>query len=372
MSILQELHTHGQSIWYDFISRGFITSGRMKELVEKGVRGMTSNPTIFEGAIAGGDEYDEQIAMLDSAGKTTGEIAAELFMTDVRDACDVIRPVFDQSNGEDGYISLEVSPTLAHDTEGTVEEAIRLWKGVDRPNLMIKIPATSEGYPAIQTCIAQGISVNITLIFSVDQYRQVAEAYMGGLEARLAAGESIEGIHSVASVFVSRIDSMIDGALSNIGSPEALALSGKAGLANSQLVYQEFKYLFSGERWEHLEAQGANLQRPLWASTSTKNPDYPDLLYVDNLIGPNTVNTVPPATLEGILDHGVAASTIEQGIDEAAGTMKSIEEAGVSLESVMNDLLSQGVEKFSASFTSLFEKIEAKREQLRGANIPQS
>ncbi|MCE2503012.1 MAG: transaldolase [Chlorobi bacterium] len=372
MNILHELHTHGQSIWYDFIGRNFITSGRMKELVEKGIRGMTSNPTIFEGAIAGGEEYDEQIASLDGAGKTTGEIATELFMTDVRGACDVLRPLFDQSNGSDGYISLEVSPTLANNTEGSIEEAIRLWKGVDRPNLMMKIPATPEGYPAIQECIAEGININITLIFSVEQYRQVVEAYLSGLEARLRGGRSIDHVSSVASLFVSRIDSMIDGWLERIGSPEALALRGKAGLANSKLVYQEFQRLFSAERWDRLRAEGANLQRPLWASTSTKNPDYPDLLYVDNLIGPNTVNTVPPATLESILDHGIASSTIEKGMEEAEETMRSIEEAGVSLEKVMDDLLDQGVEKFAASFTSLFEKIEAKREQLRQAGIAES
>ena len=367
MSILQELHAHGQSIWYDFISRDFIASGKMKELVEKGIRGMTSNPTIFEGAIAGGDEYDKQIAVLGSAGKGTAEIAAELFMTDVRDACDVIRPVFDQSNGVDGYISLEVSPTLAHNTEGTIEEAIRLWEGVNRPNLMIKIPATPEGYPAIQACITQGINVNITLIFSIEQYRQVVEVYISGLEARNAAGESIDHVHSVASVFVSRIDGMIDGLLEKVESQEGLSLRGKAGLANSQLVYQEFKRLFTGERWNALK--GANLQRPLWASTSTKNPDYPDLLYVDNLIGAHTVNTVPPVTLDGILDHGVVASTIEKGVEEAQETMRRIEEVGISLDSVMDTLLAQGVEKFAASFASLFEKLEAKREQLRQTDL---
>ena len=369
MSQLHDLYELGQSIWYDFISRDFISSGKMQELVEHGIRGMTSNPTIFEGAIAGGSAYDSQIARLDEQGMATAEIATELFMTDVRDACDVIRPVFNQSNGLDGYISLEVSPTLAHDTSGTVEEAHRLWKGVERPNLMIKIPATPEGYSAIRSCIADGINVNVTLIFSLDQYRQVVEAYLAGLEDRLSAEKTIDHIHSVASVFVSRIDSMIDNILTTIGSIEATGLRGKAGLANSKLVYQEFHRLFSGERWEQLAAHGAHPQRPLWASTSTKDPSYPDLLYVENLIGAQTVNTVPPPTLDAILDHGKARLSIEEGIDGAELILQQLEEVGVSLAQVMDDLLKEGVEKFQASFTSLFDKIESKRSQLREVDL---
>ena len=368
-SKLHDLHNLGQSIWYDFISRDFIASGKMKEFIDLGIRGMTSNPTLFEGAIAGGSDYDSQIASLDEQGMETAAIATELFITDVRDACNLIRPIFDESNGLDGYISLEVSPTLANDTSGTVQEAHHLWQSVDRPNLMIKIPATPEGYPAIRQCIAAGMNVNITLIFSLEQYRQVVEAFLAGLEDRLSRGEAIDNVHSVASIFVSRIDSMIDQLLANIGTDQAIALQGKAGLVNSKLVYQEFLHLFKGERWERLEGAGANAQRPLWASTSTKDPKYPDLLYIDNLVGPTTVNTVPPNTLNAILDHGDPTVRIEEGIETAEQTLQQIEEVGVSLEKVMDDLLKEGVEKFQASFTSLFEKIESKRQQLRESDI---
>lgn len=364
MNPLHALHQQGQSIWYDFISREFISSGAMQKLVDKGLRGMTSNPTIFEKAIAKGDSYDAQIQELDSAGRPVAEIATALFVQDIRNACDVMRPVFDEAGGEDGFISIEVSPLLAANTDETIAEARRLWKEIDRPNLMIKIPATPEGYPAVQRVIADGINVNITLMFSLEQYRAVAEAYIAGLEERAAKGEDISGINSVASVFVSRIDSMIDDRLQKIGTPEALALMGKAALANAKLTYQEFKRIFSGPRWEALAAQGAKLQRPLWASTSTKNPEYPDLLYVDNLIGPHTVNTVPPETLEGILDHAVVAPTIEQGVDEAAETMKRLAEVGIDIDDVMSRLIEEGVSKFAASFDSLFDKLEEKRRVL--------
>jgi transaldolase len=366
---LQSLHQHGQSIWYDFISREFIASGRMKQLVDLGVRGMTSNPTIFEKAISGGHDYDEQISRLSRNGLSTAQIATELFITDVRDACDVMRPVFDASNGADGFISIEVNPKLAAHTDETIAEARHLWKEIDRPNLMIKIPATDEGMPAVRTCISEGINVNITLTFSLDQYRAVVDAYMSGLEDRLANGGTIDAIHSVASVFVSRIDSMIDGMLEKIGTAEALALRGKAGLANSKLVYQEFKQLFGSERWKKLESEGANPQRPLWASTSTKNPEYPDLLYVDNLIGPHTVNTVPPETLEGILDHARVGMTIEEGVDEARGAMEQLAAVGIDIDEVMTRLIEEGVDKFEKSFDTLFEKLDEKRVALTGAAV---
>ncbi|MCE7933584.1 MAG: transaldolase [Chlorobi bacterium CHB2] len=361
MNPLQQLLEQGQSIWYDFISRQFIANGTMQQLVDQGVRGMTSNPTIFEKAIAGGSDYDEQIQQLSTAGNTTGEIALQLFITDVRRACDVMRPIYDASNGADGFISLEVSPTLANDTEGTIAEAERIWRELDRPNVMIKIPATPEGIPAVRRCIAAGININITLMFSLEQYRAVAEAYIGGLEDRLAAGGTIAGIASVASVFVSRIDSLIDGLLGKIGTPEATALQGKAAIANTKLTYQIFKTMFSGERWERLAQHGAQLQRPLWASTSVKNPAYPDLLYVDTLIGPWTVNTVPPETLVAIMDHATVQPTIETGIEEAEATLRQLTEVGLDMPSVMDQLLNEGVEKFTASFGSLFAKIEAKR-----------
>lgn len=364
MNPLHALHQQGQSIWYDFVSREFISSGGMKKLVDQGIRGMTSNPTIFEKAIAKGDAYDAQIQELDAAGMSTADIATALFVEDIRNACDIMRPVYDSSNGEDGFISIEVSPLLAAKGAETIAEAHRLWKEIDRPNLMIKIPATEEGYPAVQRVIADGLNVNITLMFSLEQYRAVAEAYIAGLEERVAAGKDISGINSVASVFVSRIDAMIDEMLEKIGTPEARSLMGKAGLANTKLTYREFRRIFSGPRWEALAAKGAKLQRPLWASTSTKNPSYPDLLYVDNLIGPNTVNTVPPETLEGIMDHAVVKPTVEEGIEEAEQTMKQLAEVGIDIDEVMERLITEGVSKFSKSFESLFEKLEEKKKAL--------
>ncbi|MBL7989526.1 MAG: transaldolase [Chlorobi bacterium] len=361
MNPLQQLLEQGQSIWYDFISRQFIANGTMQQLVDQGLRGMTSNPTIFEKAIASGSDYDDQISQLSNAGQTTSQIALQLFMADVRNACDVMRPVYDSSNGTDGFISLEVSPKLATDTEGTIAEAERIWQEVSRPNLMIKIPATPEGIPAVRRCIAAGININITLMFSMEQYQAVAEAYISGLEDRLAAGGAIAGIASVASVFVSRIDSLIDAQLNNIGTPEALALQGKAAIANTKLTYQLFKTAFSGQRWERLAEHGAQLQRPLWASTSVKNPAFPDLLYVDNLIGPHTVNTVPPETLVAIMDHAVVKPAIEVGIQESEATLRQLTEAGINIPAVMDQLLDEGVEKFVASFDTLFAKIEAKK-----------
>jgi transaldolase len=339
----------------------------MKELVDKGLRGMTSNPTIFEKAIAKGNVYDEQIRELARNGKSTAEIATELFVTDVRNACDVIRPVYDESAGADGFISLEVNPKLAKNAGETLGEARHLWSLVNRPNLMIKIPATSEGLPAVRQALVEGINVNITLMFSLEQYRAVAEAYVSALEERLDNGQPIDHLASVASVFVSRIDSMIDDLLDRIGTEEALALRGKAALANTKLTYEAFGRIFSGPRWERLAAAGARPQRPLWASTSTKNPAYPDLLYVDNLIGPDTVNTVPPETLEAIFDHAHPQRTIEDGLSEAAETMRRLAAAGIDLGQVMQRLLDEGVEKFEKSFDTLFEKLEEKRKMLAGA-----
>ena len=367
MNPLHSLLEHGQSIWYDFISRDFIESGEMKALVDKGVRGMTSNPTIFEKAISKGTAYDAQILDLSRKGLSTMELATELFITDVRNACDVMRPVFDQSGGTDGFISIEVNPKLAAETEKTIAEARHLWKEIDRPNLMIKIPATGEGMPAVRTCISEGINVNITLMFSLDQYRAVVEAYMSGLEDRLARGEDLSRVNSVASVFVSRIDTMIDARLEKIGTPEALELRGKGGLANSKLVYREFKKLFNGERWEKLAAAGARAQRPLWASTSTKNPSYPELIYVENLVGPHTVNTVPPETLEGILNrYPDVRATVEEGADEALASFERMTAAGIDLDQVMDQLVEEGVDKFEKSFDALFQKIDEKRAQLAG------
>lgn len=367
MNPLHALLDKGQSIWYDFISRDFIASGAMANLVSLGLRGMTSNPTIFEKAIAGTDAYDAQIQELSRAGRSTAEIATEIFAADIAAACDVMRPVYDASNGADGFISIEVNPTLAHDGAGTLTEARYLWARIDRPNLMIKIPATPEGIPAVRSAIADGISVNITLMFSLEQYRAVAEAYISGLEDRIAAGGTIGGINSVASVFVSRIDTMVDDMLNGIGTPEALALRGKLALANSKLTYREFERIFSGERWERLVAAGARVQRPLWASTSVKNPNYRDLLYVEDLIGPHTVNTVPPETLEAIMDHAVVTTSITDGLTEAAAVAGRIAEVGIDVDAVMHRLLAEGVDKFVKSFETLFEKLEAKRAALAEA-----
>ncbi|MBS1914279.1 MAG: transaldolase [Bacteroidetes bacterium] len=364
MNPLHELLQLGQSIWYDFISRDFIASGAMKQLVDQGLRGMTSNPTIFEKAIAGGSSYDDQIQELSRAGHSTAEIATALFVEDVRNACDVMMPVYAESNGGDGFISIEVSPTLAAKTDETLAEARVLWGQINRPNLMVKIPATPEGIPAIRQCVAEGININVTLMFSLQQYRDVALAYIGGLEDRAAAGHAIDRVNSVASVFVSRIDTMVDPMLERIGTPDALALRGKLAVANSKLVYQEFKTIFSGERWERLAAQSARVQRPLWASTSVKNPAYPDLLYVEPLVGPHTVNTVPPETLTAILDHAAPHLSVEDDCAGAAATIAATAGVGIEIDAVMAALIAEGVEKFVASFSTLFDKLEAKRAML--------
>ncbi|NDJ62155.1 MAG: transaldolase, partial [Chloroflexi bacterium] len=298
MTKLHELTALGQSIWIDYIRRAFITSGEMKTLVEQGVRGVTSNPTIFEKAIAGSSDYDSELKSLVDAGKSAGEIYEALATEDIKLAADIFRPVYDESNGDDGYISLEVSPTLAHDTDGTIAEARRLFDLLARPNIMIKVPATSAGIPAIETLIGDGINVNVTLMFSLKHYEDVANAYINGLEKLAASGGDVSKVASVASFFVSRVDSAVDRALAEVGNTD---LQGKIAIANCKATYARFQELFSGERWEKLAAQGARVQRPLWASTSTKNPEYPDTLYVDNLIGPHTVNTTPPATLQALM-----------------------------------------------------------------------
>ena len=309
---LQQLLADGQSIWLDNIRRSMFASGDLQRLIDLGLRGMTSNPTIFEKAIGAGSDYDEQLATLVDERDPTALFEA-LAIRDIRSACDLFRGVYDSSDGLDGYVSLEVSPTLARDTAGTIAAAQRLWKAVDRPNVMIKIPGTAEGVPAIAATIAAGINVNVTLLFSVDRYDAAASAYIDGLEARAARGESIDRIASVASVFVSRIDTSVDKKLHALidGGEPVLDLLGKAAIAGSKLTYQRFLKLFSGERFDALRAKGARVQRPLWASTSTKNPDYPELIYVESLVGRDTVNTLPPATLDSLIAHGdVKADTI--------------------------------------------------------------
>ncbi len=358
MSKLHELFQLGQSVWYDNISRALLDSGDMQALIDDGVVGVTSNPSIFEKAIAKSDDYDAAIGELAQAGKTTNEIYEALTLADIGAAADLLKPVYDKTGGVDGYISLEVSPTLARDTEGTIAEARRLFTALSRPNIMIKVPATPQGIPAIETLTAEGININVTLIFSLSSYEGVMIAYITGLEKRLAAGQPIDHISSVASFFVSRVDTAVDKALDAKGNKE---LQGKIAIANAKIAYARFRQVFSGTRWQALVANGARVQRPLWASTSTKNPDYPDTLYVDNLIGPDTVNTMPPATVEAYKDHGVVAVTISQGVEDAAGQLEALAQAGVDLDAVTDQLQVDGVDAFAKSFHSLMDGIESKR-----------
>ncbi len=322
---LTEIMRLGQSIWYDNIRRAMVTGGDLaKKIEEDDLRGVTSNPTIFEKAITGSTDYDEQLKELVTAGKSVSEIYEDLVTADIGNAADILRPVYDRTDALDGYISLEVSPRLAYDTPGTIEEADRLFRRLGRPNVMIKIPASQEGLPAIEESIYRGININVTMIFSIENYEQVAEAFIRGLERRAAEGKPVERIASVASFFVSRVDTAIDTDLEyrarHASTPEEKArlegLLGRAAVANAKLAYQKFKEIFHGERFAELKAKGAQVQRCLWASTGTKNPKYSDVLYVDNLIGPETVNTVPPATYTAIRDHGKVALTLEEGLDE--------------------------------------------------------
>jgi transaldolase/glucose-6-phosphate isomerase len=361
MTKLHQLTDLGQAIWLDYIRRSFITSGDLQALIDEGLRGVTSNPTIFEKAIAGSTDYDDALYRLVEEGKTVEEIYEALVLDDIRRAADLLRPVYDQTDGADGYVSLEVSPTLAHDTKGTVVEARRFFAALDRPNVMIKVPATPAGIPAIEILIGEGINVNVTLMFSLAHYEAVAEAYIAGLEKLAADGGDLSKVASVASFFVSRVDTAVDRALEAIGTPQAVALQGKIAIANAKVAYARFKEVFSGQRWERLAAQGARVQRPLWASTSAKNPLYPDTLYVDGLIGPDTVNTVPPATLNAFRDHGTVALTLEAGLEEARAQLAQL---GADLDAITQKLQDDGVAAFAKSFESLMATIAEKREQL--------
>ncbi len=367
---LAELRAAGQSVWLDFIERGMLESGELADLVAKGVAGVTSNPTIFQAAISKSDAYTEDLAELANSDADAKTLFETLAVADIQAAADVLRPVYDANNGHDGFVSLEVAPDLAYDTQGTIDEARRLHAMVDRPNLMIKVPATEPGLEAIRTLIADGINVNVTLIFSLDRYRAVKEAYISGLEARQAASEPIDQIASVASFFVSRVDANIDAQLGKLraDNPEQAeifdALLGQIAVANAQLAYAQFEEVFAGERWDKLAVDGAQVQRPLWASTSTKNPDFPDLLYVETLIGPHTVNTMPPNTLESLLDHGQVARTIDQDYDAARAIMAQLAAIGISIDEVTDGLEEEGVKKFADSFVELMETIEEQRQQL--------
>jgi transaldolase/glucose-6-phosphate isomerase len=366
---LRELTAVGQSIWLDNIRRGMFASGELKRLIDSGLRGMTSNPTIFEKAIGAGNDYDEQLKGLVASERDPNVLFEKLAVQDIRSACDLFRPLFDETHGADGYVSLEVSPTLAHDANGTIEAAKRLHAAVDRPNVMIKIPGTPDCVPAIRAVIAEGISVNVTLLFSVDRYQAAAEAYIQGIEDRIAAGKPVDTIASVASVFISRIDSAIDKLLGDRidakGEKQLEPLRGKAGIANVKLTYQKFRELFEGERFAKCAAAGAHVMRPLWASTGTKNPVYSDLMYVENLVGANTVNTLPPATLEALLDHGtIRADSVLEDIPGAHATMDALKAAGIGFYDVTEKLLADGVASFADSYDALLDAIRSKQQQL--------
>lgn len=347
----------GQSLWYDNIQRRLLENGELQAMIERGeIRGVTSNPTIFNNAIAKTSDYDSALTPLAWAGWDAEKIFWQLAIEDIKAACDAFQPLYEETNGGDGYVSLEVSPYIAHDTDATVAQAEQLWARVRRPNLMVKIPATKEGIPAIRKAIAAGVNVNVTLIFSLTRYAEVMNAYLSGLEDRLAAGHPIDHIASVASFFVSRVDSKIDPKL-----PEGSPLRGKAAIANAKLAYDLYQQTFAGRRWENLKVKGARVQRPLWASTSTKNPAYPDTIYVDNLIGPETVNTVPPQTLEAFKDHGVAEVTLVRGLDEARDAIAQLEALGISMEVVTQELEDEGVKAFADAFTQLLATIDERR-----------
>ncbi len=357
MNSISKLTQLGQSLWYDNIQRKLLESGEFKAMIERGdIRGVTSNPTIFNNAIAKSTDYDSALKPLAWAGWDAEKIFWQLAIEDIKAACDAFLPLYEETNGGDGYVSIEVAPNIAHDTEGTAAQAQQLWARVARPNLMVKIPATKEGIPAIRKAISAGVNINITLIFSLKRYAEVMDAYLSGLEDHLAAGHQIHHIASVASFFVSRVDSKIDPKL-----PEGSPLKGKAAIANAKLAYDEFQKTFSSHRWENLKVKGAHVQRPLWASTSTKNPAYPDTIYVDNLIGPETVNTVPPATLVAFKDHGKAEITLTRDLELAQNEIKQLEAAGISMDQVTQELEDEGVKAFAEAFTQLLATIEERR-----------
>lgn len=363
MNSLLALQEQGQSVWLDYIRRDLLTSGELKRLVEEdGLRGLTSNPTIFENAIANSSEYDESIGAITQSEPEIGVQALyeRLAIDDIQMAADILRPVYDESEGTDGYVSLEVSPHLAYDTPGTVVEARRLWDTVDRPNLLIKVPATKEGIPAIEVLITQGVNVNVTLMFSLLHYEVVATAYIRGVERNMEPGK----IASVASFFISRVDTVVDPMLEVVDSDEARALLGKVAIANSQRVYGRFREIFYGEAFAAQRARGAHVQRVLWGSTSTKNPAYSDVLYVEHLIGPDTVNTMPLVTIEAFRDHGQVDSVLMESLDEADEILAKISGLGIDLEAVTEKLQVDGVKAFTDSYDELLSTLEQKQQTI--------
>jgi transaldolase len=365
---LQELHDAGQSIWLDSIDRRILHDGELERRVrEDALTGMTSNPTIFQKALASSNAYDEQIVAAEEEGLTSWELFELLETTDVRDACDRFAGVYSTTRGADGYVSIEISPGVSHDADAAVEEARRLWKTVDRPNVMVKVPGTREGAVAVRRLIAEGINVNITLLFAIEAHERVIEAYMAGLEERVKAHQPIDGLASVASFFVSRVDTEIDKRLEDliakappVEKERLQMLKGRAAIANAKLAYRLFQQKFTGPRWEALAKQGARVQRPLWASTSTKNPAYRDVMYVEELIGPDTVDTMPPATIEAFEDHGVVARNVDKKVAVAEALLKEIEAVGISMREVTEKLLVDGIASFQKSFDELIAGLESK------------
>ena len=366
LNSIQQLGRLGQSVWYDNMYRALIETGELQRMIDTGVTGLTSNPTIFEKAISSSDDYDESLVAHARRNDDPQHLFEALAVEDIRAAADLLRPVYDRAGGADGFASLEVNPHLAHDTDRTIAAARRLFAELDRPNIMIKVPATPEGIPAIRDLIGRGINVNVTLIFSLDMYARVREAYISGLEDLIASGGDPSRVASVASFFVSRVDTAVDGLIGDSGGALDEYL-GKAAVANAKIAYQEFKTTFGDDRFRSLAARGARVQRPLWASTSTKNPEYSDVLYVETLIGPDTVNTMPDATLEAFMEHGTARTSIEDGADEARDVISALEAGGVSMEVVTTQLMHDGVKAFADSFDELIENIVAKRDKLMSA-----
>lgn len=366
MNPVRTLQDYGQSVWLDYISRHLLVSGELQRLIEEdGLRGVTSNPAIFEKAITGGTDYRDALTALAGQSLKATALYERLAIQDIQAAADILRPVYDHTDGADGFVSLEVSPHLAYNTPGTVAEAKRLWSIVERPNLMIKVPATPEGLPAIEQLISEGVNVNVTLLFARDVYERVTQAYIAGIERRLAQGGDVRRVASVASFFVSRIDTAVDaiiaGRLKTAQDAQERAflrsLAGKVAIANAKLAYQRYKEIFRGARWESLASQGARRQRLLWGSTSTKNPQYRDVLYVEELIGADTVNTMPPATLEAFRDHGRPRASLEEDIAGAYATLEALEQVGISLQEVTDTLLAEGVRLFAEPFDKMLDAL---------------
>jgi transaldolase len=376
---LRQMFDLGQSPWIDNITRDMLTGapgsggGQLQQLIELGIVGLTSNPTIFQKAIGGSKLYDDEIRSAVRENRSVSEIYDALVLDDIRNAASILRRVYDRTRGRDGFVSIEVAPNLAYETEATLAEARRLFAFLNLPNIMIKIPGTKEGIPAFQQAIAEGVNVNVTLVFSIDNYRRVADAYIAGLEKRAAAGQPVDHLASVASFFVSRVDTAVDKKLDQLIDAaagdehrrrELDALHGKAAIANAKMAYEAYGEIFSGSRWEVLAAKGARTQRCLWASTSTKNPAYRDVLYVEELIGPDTVDTMPPATIDAFIDHGDVARTLDQNVDEARAELAALEAAGISMDEVTAQLQKDGVQLFADSFNALLETISAKRDEM--------